>query len=227
MLRYDYKINVVVLPALHHLRTKTRLTHFQSADQILKNIMKITKLMLAVVTVGLLMSGFAGQKADAVPITGAITFAGSAIFDTASLATATRVNTFQDVSVMSRDGDFTSFVNVDDSVTMAMPWIFSPSTVTPGLWSVGGFTYDLASSMVVLQNANFLLIQGTGTIMGNGFDPTVGTWSFTSQSPNANGVFSFSAGSNSPVPDGGTTVALLGFGLLGLGLLHRKLLATS
>ncbi|MGH9692846.1 MAG: hypothetical protein ACRD5Z_01800 [Bryobacteraceae bacterium] len=172
------------------------------------------------------MTGLAGQKADAVPISGAITFSGSAIFDTGSLATATRVNTFQDVSVMSRDGDFASFVNVDDSVTMAMPWIFSPSTPTPGLWSVDGFTYDLASSMVVLQNANFLLIQGTGTIMGNGFDPTVGTWSFTSQSPSANGVFSFSAGSNA-VPDGGTTVALLGCGLLGLGLLHWKSLATS
>ncbi|HEY2801506.1 MAG TPA: VPDSG-CTERM sorting domain-containing protein [Chthoniobacterales bacterium] len=187
----------------------------------------MNKLVIALFTAGFLMTGLTVQRAEAVPITGAITFAGGAIFDTNSLATATRVNTFENVTVMSRDGGFTGFVNVNDSVTMATPWIFSPSSPTPGLWSVDGFTYDLASSTVVLQNANFLLIQGTGTIMGNGFDPTVGTWSFTSQSPDASGVFSFSAGSNSPVPDGGTTVALFGFGLLGLGLLHWKLLATS
>jgi hypothetical protein len=188
--------------------------------------MKIHKLLLAILAAGLATSAFTSQQAQGTMINGAITFAGGAVYDTTSLATATRVNTFSDVTVMSRDGDFSSFVNVGDSVTMGTPYIFMPSTPTPGLWSVGGFTYDLATSTVVLQNADFLVITGTGTVSGNGFDPTPGIWNFTSQSPDANGVFSFSAsnGSTGGVPDGGTTVALLGIGLFGVEMLRRKFL---
>ncbi len=183
--------------------------------------MKLSKIGLAVLAASLFASAVTGQAAM---IDGAITFAGGAVYDTMSLATATRVNTFSDVVVQSRDGDFAAFVGVGDSVTMASPYIFTPSTPTPGLWSVDGFTYDLLTSTVVLQNSNFLLIEGTGTISGNGFDPTPGTWSFTSQSPAANGVFSFSSGSAAQgVPDGGTTVALLGFALAGIEIVRRKL----
>jgi hypothetical protein len=180
--------------------------------------MKLLKLTLAVLAAALVTSG-----AQAAMVNGAITFAGGAIFDTDSLATATRVNTFLDVTVQSEDGDFAAFVADGDTVTMAQPYIFTPSTPTPGLWSVGGFTFDLASSTVVLQNADFLVITGTGTLTGNGFDATEGTWSFTSQSPDADGVFSFSAsGDFNGVPDGGSTVALLGLGLTGVWMIRRK-----
>lgn len=188
--------------------------------------MKIPKLVLAILAAGVVGSAFTAPQAQAVPINGSMTFSGGAVFDTASLATATRVNTFSDVVVQSRDGDFATTVSQNESVTMVQPYIFMPSTPTPGLWSVGGFTFDLASSTVVLQNSNFLLITGVGTIYGNGFDPTPGTWSFTSQSPSSNGIFSFSAGSAAQgVPDGGTTVALLGFALAGIEIIRRKLAA--
>ena len=185
--------------------------------------MKLSKLFQVGVAAALAISALTAQQAQGTMINGAITFAGGAVYDTTSLATATRVDTFSDVTVQSRDGDFSAFVNVGDSVTMTMPWIFSPSTPTPDLWSVGGFSYDLDTSTVVLQNADFLIITGTGTIMGNGFDATPGTWSFTSQSPDANGVFSFSAsGDFQGVPDGGITAALLGVSLVGMELLRRK-----
>jgi len=186
--------------------------------------MKPVKLILAVLAAGCVASTFTSPQAQGAMINGAITFSGGAVFDTSSLATATRVNTFTDVAVTSSDGDFGS-VAVGDSVTMAMPYIFMPSTATPSLWSVDGFTYDLASSTVVLQNADFLIISGTGTVSGNGFDATTGTWSFTAQSPDANGVFSFSAatGGQGGVPDGGTTVALFGIALAGVELIRRKL----
>ncbi len=190
--------------------------------------MKTPKILLAFVAAGLACSAFTGQQAQGAMIDGAITFAGGAVFDTMSLATATRVDDFSDVVVQSRDGDFAGFVAVGDSVTMAEPWIFSPSTPTPGLWSVGGFTYDLTSATVELQNADFLIITGTGIISGNGFDATPGMWSFTSQSPDANGIFSFSASGDfngGGVPDGGTTVALLGLALAGIEVLRRKLVA--
>jgi len=185
--------------------------------------MRLQKLALTILAAGFVTAGFSGHQADAVMINGNITFAGGAVFDTDSLATATRVNAFSDVTVESRDGDFVAFINDDDPVNMSSPWIFSPSTFTPNLWSVGGFSYDLATSMVVLQNADFLLITGTGTISGNGFDPTQGTWSFTAQSPSANGVFSFSASGGFVTPDGGTTAALLGLSLVGLEFLRRRL----
>lgn len=187
--------------------------------------MKMYKLFLALLAAGLVGSAFTSQQAEGAMINGAITMAGGAVYDTTSLATATRVNTFSDVAVMSRSGDFTSFVNVGNSVTMGSPWIFMPSSATPGLWSVGGFTYDLSGSTVILQNADFLVIQGTGTISGNGFDPTPGTWNFTSQSPSANGVFSFSASDGfAGVPEGGATaVVLFGIGLVSIEVLRRKL----
>ena len=187
--------------------------------------MKISKLVLALLTIGL-VAGLTAQKANAVTINGTLTIAGGAAFDTSDLATATRVNAWSNTTVQSLTGDFAGFVNVNDPVTMTAPWIFSPSTFTPGLWSVGGFTYDLLSSIVVLQNSDFLLITGIGTVMGNGFDPTQGSWSFTTQSPDANGVFSFSAGTSTPVPDGGVTAALLGIGLVGLELFRRRFATT-
>ena len=158
-------------------------------------------------------------------INGNITFAGAAIFDTNSLMTATRVNTFKNVTVMSEDGDFASSVSDGDAVVMAQPYIFSPSTPTPGLWSVGGFTFDLATSTVDFRSSQALFITGTGTISGNGFMDTPGTWSFTTQTPFAGrGVFSFSSGSSAAgVPDGGTTVALLGLAFFCVELARRKL----
>ncbi|MBA3833760.1 MAG: hypothetical protein H0X34_18075 [Chthoniobacterales bacterium] len=185
---------------------------------------RIPKTILAVIAAGVASTALTCQHAQAAMVNGVVTFAGGAIFDTMDLATATQVTAFTDVTVQSRDGDFASFVNVGDAVTMATTYTFVPSTPTPGLWSVGGFTFDLANSVVELQNSNFLLITGSGTISGNGFDATPGMWSFTSQSPAAGGIFSFSAvTSGTGVPEGGATVALLGLGFCGIELARRKL----
>ena len=84
---------------------------------------------------------------------------------------------------------------------MATPWIFTPSTFTPGLWSVlgfgpqgQGFTFDLMSATVVDQTATFLNITGTGIIRADGFDDT----------------------------DGGSAVALLGMGLGVIEFIRRR-----
>lgn len=190
----------------------------------------LSKTMLAVLATGVLSSALFSQQAEAAFISGNINFAGGVRFDTNSLATATRVNTwfdsngnagFSSVQVGST-GDF-SGIAAGTQATMATPWIFNPSTPTPGLWSVAGFTFDLLSSTIVTQTSTFLNITGTGIISGNGFDPTAGTWAFSVQ--NAGGgtltEFSFSANSNA-VPDGGSAVALLGIALTGIEVLRRK-----
>jgi hypothetical protein len=166
----------------------------------------------------------------ATSIEGSINFAGSVQFDTNSLLTATRVNTWFDVSHNAGFSNVTggatgafALILPGTQALMATPWIFSPSTPTQGLWSVGGFTFDLLSSTVVTRTATFLNVTGTGTISGNGFDDTPGAWSFTAQKPGTT-EFSFSASSSS-VPDGGVTVALLGLTLVGVEVLRRKLKA--
>jgi VPDSG-CTERM motif len=193
--------------------------------------MKLSKTILAVLATGVLSCGLFSQQAQAAPITGDIQFAGEVAFDTNSLATATRVVTWFDVfhnagfsSVTSASGDFASFVSSGDQATMGAPWIFNPSTATPGLWSVGGFTFDLTSSVVVTQNATTLVIEGTGIVSGNGFDNTAMDWSFTTQSSGGKTRTTFSFSANGvAVPDGGSAVALLGLALTGIEVLRRRL----
>ena len=74
------------------------------------------------------------------------------------------------------------------------------------------------------QDATDLTIEGTGTVSGNGFDPTPMNWMFTSQNAGGQNMeeFSFSANSNA-VPDGGSALALLGVALAGIEVLRRKL----
>jgi hypothetical protein len=192
--------------------------------------MKLSKTILAFLATGLLSCALFSQQAQATVIQGNINFAGAVAFDTNSLATATRVVTWFDSngnpgfsSVQAGGtGDFAGIL-AGTQATMAQPWIFNPSTPTPGLWSVGGFTFDLLTSTVVTQNATFLNISGTGIVSGNGFDPTAMEWSFTAQSAGGRTrtIFSFSA-NGVAVPDGGSAFALLGLALTGIEVLRRK-----
>jgi hypothetical protein len=146
------------------------------------------------------------------------------------LATAAKVGTWYDVfhnagfsSVTSGAGDFAGIAS-GVQAAMAQLWAFNPSTPTASLWSVGGFTFDLLSSTIVTQNASTLVIEGTGIVSGNGFDPTAMDWMFTTQSSGGRTRTTFSFSANGvAVPDGGSAVALLGIGLTGLEILRRKL----
>jgi len=192
--------------------------------------MKLSKAILAVLATGVLSCGVFSQQAQAAAISGDIQFAGEVQFNTKSLATAARVVTWFDVfhnagfsSVTSATGDF-SGIAPGTQATMGQPWIFNPSTPTNGLWSVGGFTFDLLSSTVVIQNASTLVIEGTGIVSGNGFQNTAMDWSFTTQSSGGRRRTTFSFSANGlAVPDGGSAVALLGLALTGLELLRRRL----
>jgi hypothetical protein len=194
-----------------------------------------SKTVLVVLATGLLSCTLFSQQARATTITGNINFAGAVQFDTNSLATATRVVTWFDsfgnagfsTVQAGGTGNFAGIL-AGTQATMGQPWIFHPSTPTPGLWSVGGFTFDLLSSTIVTQNTQFLSITGTGLVSGNGFDPTAMDWSFSTQSAGGRlgTIFSFSS-NGVAVPDGGMTVALLGIAFVGLAGLRRKLHAAG
>jgi hypothetical protein len=190
----------------------------------------LSKTMLAVLATSVLSCAVFSQQAQAAAIEGNINLAGAVRFNTNSLATASSVVTWFDsfnnagFSTVQAGGT-SNFAGIlaGSQATMAQ-WAFNPSTPTPGLWSVGGFTFDLLSATVVTQNAQFLSISGTGIVSGNGFDPTNMEWSFTAQSAGGRPrtIFSFSANGVS-VPDGGSAVALLGIALTGIAALRRKL----
>jgi hypothetical protein len=190
--------------------------------------MKTSKILLTIIA-AVATAGFACQQAQAVPITGMLNIGGTADFNSNELELATSA-TFSNVTVQGGNtGTFMSFV-VGSPVTMAA-YTFIPSTMTNGLWTVNGFTFNLTSSTVDTQNSKTLSISGTGTITGPaGFDATPGVWQFTSQSPGGidHSTFSFSAGTQAlGVPDNGMTVMLLGAGLLGLAVFHAKLAKTA
>ena len=189
-----------------------------------------TKTILTLIAAGLLLTALSTQEAQAAQIQGRIDFAGSAMFDSSALQSVTKVVEWRDVfgnagfsNVANVTGTY-SGIALGTQATMATPWIFSPSTATPGLWSVAGFTFDLTSSTIVMQTGTFLNITGVGTVSGNGFTATAARWAFTVQ--NAGGgtgdFFSFSANTAS-VPDGGSAVALLGISLVAIEFVRRKL----
>jgi hypothetical protein len=164
-------------------------------------------------------------KAPAAAVTGEIAFSGGVTFDTTSLATATTVTSWFSganpgvLQVQDVTGSYIGHVSVGNFATMAAPWIFNPSTATSGLWTVGGFTFDLTSATIHDQTASFLDITGTGTVSGNGFSSTPALFAFSSQSAGGQMESHFSVSANTiSVPDNGSTVALFGLALALLGV---------
>src|SRR5262245_31355139 len=161
--------------------------------------MKLSKTILAVLGTGLLSCALFSQQAQAALIDGNINFAGSVQYDTQSLKTAKQVSIWFDVAhnagfsnvTGGTTGDFSGILP-GTQATMGTPWKFNPSTPTLGLWSVGGFTFDLSSSIIDTQTKFELTIEGVGIVSGNGFDPTPMNWMFTSQNAGGTKMVEFS-----------------------------------
>jgi hypothetical protein len=95
---------------------------------------------------------------------------------------------------------------------------FSPLNPNPLNWTLGSFTLSLTSMTVGAQSDSALLLTGTGTLTGAGFDPTPATLSWTGN--NGGSLHSWSATVSAvPVP---AAVWLFGSGLLGLVCIARR-----
>ena len=192
-------------------------------------IKTMKKTILAVLAIGALSCGLFSQQAQATQISGTIRFVGGVHLDNNHLGLATTVVTWFDLglnpghsTVLTGDGDLN--IAPGTQADMHNGWNFAGGGPQPGLWSVGGFTFDLASATITSQSNFFLNVLAEGTISGNGFDPTPGVFSFTID--NANGrprvIFGFAA-EGASLPDGGTTVMLLGAAIGALGMARRFL----
>lgn len=166
-------------------------------------------------------------SAHAAMITGSIGLGGAYSVNNPDLTLADEI-TFVSGIVITADNDFDTFVDPGDGVTMTASVLdISPFfTVTNPLWSVGGFQFELTSlAYDGTPTSTAMGLKGSGTITGNNFDATPGTWVATFNESQGSS-FTWSS-STSAVPDGGATVAMFGLAIMGVGAVRRKLGAKS
>jgi hypothetical protein len=183
------------------------------------------------------------QTVHATPISGNIGFNGNAVLDTSSANTATEVISWNTSTVGGDSGTFATMGVLANSTAMINgPFSFVSSFAAPGMsfWTVTGsggivFTFNLLSSVIYSQGGGFLNVNISGTVSASGpgsagLDMTPFSGTFSVSNPSQNGTAQFSQNlqffpPTSAVPDGGTTVLILGASLSGLALIRRKLVA--
>jgi len=168
-------------------------------------------------------------EARAVPIDGTITFLLTSV-------TATQgdpnIITFGSATTLFANGDYSvfptpvtfqsiSFSGSGDSATLTAPitlWEFTQGSKT--------YSFDLLSLDVASITSGSLALSGSGIAGISGMDDTVATFAMSSTSSGSvfEIVFGSTSASGTAVPDGGTTVALLGFAFVGVEALRKKLL---
>ena len=203
-----------------------RTEHKPAESKIKRSFMKNKYKRLSVLGAAVIASGLLCQQVQAASITGSITISGVATLNSTSLATATAATAFPFSFVTLGSG---SYAATPGSLVTYFPFSWSPAStpVTP-LWtftSLGTtYSFDLSSLAIDTQNAAFLNLSGAGTAHVTGLTDTAGTWTFTATSTgtSVSAMFGF-VSSETSVPDGGLTVALLGFALVGVEGLRRKL----
>lgn len=179
--------------------------------------MNISKLILAAAFLG--MAGIAG----AMPITGSIGFTGDYTrVGGTSLADATGINITGDDATITGvvDGSFAAA-----GITAGQTAVYNDFTIgsvpIAGLWSIGGFSFDLTNMTIDFRAPTLLALSGSGMLKSTSpsLDDTSGMWNFTANTAGTNFTFSSSSAADA-VPEPNITM-LLAVGLIGLGLARK------
>ena len=192
--------------------------------------------MLKTISLSLALAGLLVSKSQAVPITGQITLNGGATISggspTTTIANFTTI-TMQAVGAVAFGGGSGSYSGI--SALTPVTFTTNPLVVgAPGTVgaianaspfytiSVGGFSFDLTVIVSNVYNSvspQTRTLNGTGLLKGNGFDDTPGTWQLSTSGTDTTLGF---VSTTEALPDSGSTLALLGMGLIGLAALRRK-----
>jgi hypothetical protein len=212
----------------------------------------------------LLAGVWAAQPAQSAPISGSFSMSGGwiPIGGTGSIATATGLDFIPNPGVstgqfaITAPGGSGSFSSLTPGeLGTVKDFVFSPfAAPIANFISIGGFTLDLESTHVVMQNGNFLLLDGAVDVSGNGLTDqsavfllastgigTTFSWTATAGfqdttgTGNGGGTGSGDDGNGNGNTNGNGTggtpptqvpepmsLAMLGFGLLGYGIMRRR-----
>ena len=189
--------------------------------------MKLPSLLTASLAAFALMT----SAATAAPIVGSIGFGGEYTQNGGTAGDLTTATSFSitGVSIISDTGD----LNNSTGATFFSPVNANGSNLTGAtLWTVQNnsktFTFQVTSTQNLLFNQDAVSFKGFGTMDDGvgGLEPTPGEWQLgfgvSGTLPNAS--FTWQA-TSATVPDGGSTVILLGAGLAALAFVRRKLSA--
>jgi hypothetical protein len=200
--------------------------------------MKLILIRPKTASLPLAVTGFAlSIQAVPTPISGNISLSGTVSMDGTSFVTATKFTSFENVFVgapSALDGDY---IGTSGATVTVTPFTWSPptaSTPVSPLWTfmsgLNTYSFDLNVLHMDYASPTGLLLSGLGTahITGPGLEKldTTGHWDFSAQTLGLS-TFTFSSTTTVPtsVPDGGSTVAMLGATMLGLGWMKRKSIA--
>lgn len=177
---------------------------------------------------------FGAAQADAALIEGGMSFTGSVTPRVSSGGAATTVDQANFLDFFSNPagptgkitagdgtqfGDFTSVA--DGTVGVIKDISIDPFTgPIVDFWVIGDFHFELLTLVIEQQDADGIDLQGTGTITAVGFDPTPGTWLFSTQ--NGRTTVTFSASTQIDAVPAPAAIGLLGLGLIGLGAAARR-----
>jgi hypothetical protein len=192
-------------------------------DTIMKYQKKAIPIVCAAAVCATLL---AVPSAQANLITGSIGFGASGVtIDNSTLANATSFSVAD------------PFTTVETGTYSAVPMFtfvtfngfkFHPpvATITP-LWTfdIGATVYSFDATSVSSSFNSSLDewdIGGNGIAMVTGYTPTDGSWNVNLSQSGASFVFDSSAAAKVVVPDNGSSMAMLGSALLGLGMFSRK-----
>jgi hypothetical protein len=186
--------------------------HNDSNNSNMKN--KMTSLFAASATaVTVLLAGSA--QANMLTPGSTIEFGGQATLNSSDPSAATQVSSWAPTPITAGEvsGSFASQAGIVGSTpTFLTPWVFLTLPAN-GLWTDDGFTFDLKTITTdqVSGSPASLVIDGNGTVSGNGYDATPGSFSFSTEGFPIGTAFTFAAGTTTgAVPDGGLTLATLG-----------------
>lgn len=180
---------------------------------------KLTILAVAVA----LVSTSSVVKADM--LYGTISFNGVANFN-AVPTSATQITSYQNSPapyVASTGGEFFD-VPLNTSANLFAPYILNTSTPVSSFLQFDGMTFSMTSSSSQVLGP-FLFTTAYGTLTGPGFDATPYIMTLAASGPQTTSFQASLAVNYTALPDGGTTLALLGGALTVVGLIRRKLVA--